>query len=216
VSLATAQVHLVMDQAASRPADSLARLAYAEHVKNNVDRARDLYEQTIATKEAPAEAFNNYGVLLVQQGNPTMATEMFQQAIARDESTVDAWVNLGDAFIAAGQHASALSAFDRARQLDPSNASIKLRLAAEDLEIGDTTAARHIYEEVVRVHPANARAHHAYGSLLQEMKDYRGAVREFDLFVDSAEKSPGELTPENIAAMRRHVAALRRMAPEGY
>jgi Tfp pilus assembly protein PilF len=182
-------------------------------VQNNVGRARNLYEKAIATKQAPAEAFNNYGVLLAQQGNPTMAAEMFRQAIDRDESNVDAWVNLGDSFVAAGHHDSALSAFDRARQLDPSNAAIKLRLATEHLEVGDTTVARRIYEEVVRAHPANARAHHAYGSLLQGMKDYRGAIREFDLFVASAEKSPGEFTPEKIAEMRRHVTSLRRVAP---
>ena len=216
LDIATAQVHLVLDQADSRPADALSRLAYAEHVKNNVDRARELYEKAIATKQAPAEAINNYGVLLAQQGNPTMANEMFRQAIARDESNVDAWVNLGDSFIAAGRPDSALSAFDRARQLDPSSASIRLRLAAEDLEIGDTTAAGQIYEEVVRTHPANARAHHAYGSFLQATKDYRGAIREFDLFVESAEMSAGEFTPEKIAEMRRHVASLRRVAPEGY
>lgn len=210
---ATAQVHLVMDQAGARPADSLARLAYAEHLKNNVDRARDLYEKAIATKQAPAEVFNNYGVLLAQQGNPTTATEMFRQAIAHDESNVDAWVNLGDSFIATRHHDSALSAFDRARQLDPANASIELRLANEFLETGDTTAARRSYERVVRAHPANARAHHAYGSLLQAMKDYRGAIREFDLFVESAERSPGEFTPEKIAEMRRHVASLQRVAP---
>ncbi|HEY7394097.1 MAG TPA: tetratricopeptide repeat protein [Gemmatimonadaceae bacterium] len=212
-TVATAQVHLEMDQAGSRPADSLARLAYAEHVKSNVERARNLYEKAIATKQAPAEAFNDYGVLLAQQGNPTMASEMFRQAIARDEFNVDAWVNLGDSFVAAGHHDSALSAFDRARQLDPSSAAIRLRLANEHLEVGDTTVARRIYEEVVSAQPDNARAHHAYGSLLQAMKDYRGAIREFSLFVASAERSPGEFTPEKIAEMRRHVASLRRVAP---
>jgi FimV-like protein len=212
-SLGTAQVKLVMDQTGSRPADSLARLAYAEHVKNNLEHARDLYERAIATKQAPAEAFNNYGVLLAQQGNATMATEMFRQAIARDESNVDAWVNLGDSFVAAGHHGSALSAFDRARQLDPSRASIKIRLAAEYLEIGDTTGARRVYEEVVRTHPDDARAHHAYGTFLQASKDYRGAIREFDRFIETAEKSPGEVTPEKIAEMRRHVASLRRVTP---
>jgi Tfp pilus assembly protein PilF len=211
-SSGTGQVHLVIDSTGTRAADSLARLAYAEHAKNNLERARDLYEKAIATKQAPAEALNNYGALLVQQGNMTMAAEMFRQATASDETNVDAWVNLGDTFIAAGNHGSARSAFDRARQLDPSRASINLRLASEYLEAGDTTGARRTYEEVVRTHPDDARAHHAYGTFLQASKDYRGAIREFDLFVQNAGKS-GEFTPEKIDEMRRHVASLRRVTP---
>lgn len=210
--IGTSQVRLVVDSASMRPADSLARLAYAEHLKNNLERARELYEQAIATRQAPADAFNNYGVLLVQEGKTAMATEMFRQATTSDETNVDAWVNLGDAFVAAGNHGSARSAFDRARQLDPSRASVNLRLASEYLETGDTTGARRVYEDVVRTHPDDARAHHAYGTFLQTAKDYRGAIREFDLFVEKAEKS-AEFTAEKIDEIRRHAESLRRVAP---
>jgi Tfp pilus assembly protein PilF len=212
-SIGTGLVRLVIEPGGTPPGDSLARLAYAEHVMNNLERARDLYEKAIATKQAPAETFNNYGALLLQQGNAAMATEMFRRATAGDDTNVDAWVNLGDAFIAAGNHGSALPAFERARQLDPSRASIKIRLASEYLGTGDTTGARRMYEEVVRTHPDDARAHHAYGTLLQAVKDYRGAIREFDLFVETAEKSSGEFTPEKIDEMRRHIASLRRVVP---
>jgi Tfp pilus assembly protein PilF len=207
-----APIKLVLDPAGARPADSLSRLAYAEHMKNNLEGARDLYEKAIATKQAPAEAFNNYGVLLDQQGNRSMATEMFRQAISRDEKNVEAWVNLGDSFIAAGHHGSALSAFDRARQLDPVRAAIKIRLSDEYLAIGDTAGAKRTLEDAVRATPADARAHYAFGTLLQTMQDYRGAIREFDLFVENAAKT-ADFTPEKLTEVRRHVASLRRVAP---
>jgi Tfp pilus assembly protein PilF len=69
-----------------------------------------------------------------------------------------------------------------------------------------------MYEDVVRTHPDDARAHHAYGTFLQTAKDYRGAIREFDLFVEKAEKS-GEFTAEKIDEIRRHAESLRRVAP---
>src|SRR5262249_12401317 len=125
---------------------------------------------------------------------------------------VDAWVNLGDAFIAAGNHASARSAFDRARQLDPSRSSVNLRLASEYLETGDTTGARRMFEEVVRTHPDDARAHHAYGTLLQTAKDYPGTIAELGLFVEMAEKSR-EFRAEKIDEIRRHAESLRRVTP---
>lgn len=207
-----APIKLVLDPAGARPADSLSRLAYAEQMKNNLDGARDLYEKAIATKQAPAEAFNNYGVLLAQQGNRAMATEMFRQAISRDEKNVEAWVNLGDSFIAAGHHGSALSAFDRARQLDPGRAAIKIRLSDEYLAIGDTAGAKRTLEDAIRTTPADARAHYALGTLLQTLKDYRGAIREFDLFVEHAAKTT-EFSPDKLTEVRRHVASLRRVVP---
>ena len=212
-STAASAVRLVMDSSRTSPADSLSRLAYVEHMKNNVDAARDLYEKAIATKTAPAEAFNNYGVLLEQQGNPAMAAEMFRQAIARDDANVEAWVNLGDSFLATDHHAAALAAFDRARQLDPTRTAVKIRLANEYMEIGDTASARRTLEETVRSSPRDPRAHYAYGSLLQLTKDYRGAIREFDLFVEHVDKAPGEFTPEKIAEVKRHIVTLRRVAP---
>jgi Tfp pilus assembly protein PilF len=207
-----APIKLVLDPAGARPADSLSRLAYAEQVKNNLDGARDLYEKAIATKQASAEAFNNYGVLLEQQGNRSLATEMFRQAIARDDKNVEAWVNLGDSFIAAGHHGSALSAFDRARQLDPTRAAVKIRLADEHLAIGDTAGAKRTLEDAVRSSPDDARAHYALGTLLQMLADYRGAIREFDLFIEQAAKST-EFSADKLTEVRRHVASLRRVAP---
>src|ERR1051325_5678844 len=105
-----------MEPASSRPADSLFKLAYAEHVKNNLAAARDLYEKAIRTGQAPAEAFNNYGALLVQRGEQAAAAEMFRQAIKRDDKNVEAWINLGDSQKAAGHHAEAVSAYERASQ----------------------------------------------------------------------------------------------------
>jgi hypothetical protein len=65
----------------------------------------------------------------------------------------------------------------------------------------------------VRGNPGDARAHHAFGSYLQTTRDYAGAIREFELFLQAAEKTPDEFTGETLAEMRRHVATLRRVAP---
>jgi hypothetical protein len=65
----------------------------------------------------------------------------------------------------------------------------------------------------VRGNPGDARAHHAFGSYLQTTRDYAGAIREFELFLQAAEKTPDEFTGETLAEMRRHLATLRRVAP---
>ncbi|MGH7619583.1 MAG: tetratricopeptide repeat protein [Gemmatimonadaceae bacterium] len=203
-------VRLVIDRAANSPADSLFRLAYAEQMNRNLDGAQALYERAIATEHAPAEAYNDYGVLLLSRGNKTAATEMFRQALNRDDKNVEAWVNLGDSFNGMGYHAEAMSAYARANQLDPARAAVKTRISREYEAIGDTATARRYLEDAVKANPNDAPARYALGAYLQRAHDYQGAVREFQAFVDL------NTAPDNqefVVEMRRHINALKRVAP---
>ncbi len=203
-------VHVIVDPNGTRPADSLFRQAYAEHMRNNLDRAQELYEKVIALPQASAEAFNDYGALLSQRGNQIAATQMFLQAIKRDDRNIDAWVNLGDAYNVIGHHVEAMSAYARATQLDPSSVAAKVRLAAEYQAINDTASARRIYEDAVKIAPKDANVHYEYGKYLQTQREIRAAIREYQLFVDLA---PGKYAQENIDDVKHHIAGLRRLAP---
>jgi len=203
-------VRLVLDASGNGPADSLFRLAYAEQMKNNLDGAQALYEKSIATRHARAEAYNDYGVLLLARGNKTAATEMFRQALNRDDKNVEAWVNLGDSFNGMGYHAEAMSAYARANQLDPTRAAVKSRISREYEAIGDTASAKRYLEDAVKGNPSDASAHYALGAYLQRMHDYPGAIREFQAFVDL---NPAQDGQEFVAEMRRHISALKKAAP---
>lgn len=202
-------VRIIIDAPSVRPADSLFKLAYAEHLKGNFDRARELYEQTIAMQQAPSEAYNDYGVLLSQHGNPTAAAEMFRVAVRRDDANAEAWINLGDTYYLAGRHADALSAFSRAIQLDPGSVPVKIRLAGEYHAIGDSVTARRLYDESLKAAPRDPAVHYELAKFLQAQQDYRGAAREFQQFVDLA---GGKYDARTIDAVRQHVASLEKSA----
>ena len=200
---------IVIDAPGVRPADSLFELAYAEHLKGNFDRAKELYEQTIAMQQAPSEAYNDYGVLLAQHGNPTAAAEMFRVAVRRDDANAEAWINLGDSYNLAGHHADALAAFSRALQLDPGSVAVKIRLAGEYHAIGDSASARRLYEESLKAAPSDPTVHYELAKFLQAQQDYRGAVREFQRFVDLA---GAKYDARTIDAVKQHVASLEKSA----
>jgi Tfp pilus assembly protein PilF len=205
-----AGVRVIVDAGSSRPGDSLFTQAYAEQVRGNIDRSKELYEKAIAQPQASAATFNNYGVLLLQNGNQLGASEMFKQAISRDEKSVDAWINLGDADNAIGHHADAMSAYARALQLDAANPSVKIRLAAEYQAIGDTATARRMFDDAAKQAPKDPNVHYKYGMFLQSQRDYRGAIREYQSFVDLA---PGKFSAENIAMIRQYIVTLGRYVP---
>lgn len=203
-------VRIIIDAPSVRPADSLFKLAYAEHLRGNFDRAKELYEQTIAMQQAPSEAYNDYGVLLSQHGNPTAAAEMFRVAVRRDDANAEAWINLGDSYNLAGHHADALSAFSRAIQLDPGNVAVKVRLAGEYHAIGDSVSARRLYDESLKTAPKDPAVHYELAKFLQAQQDYKGAAREFQQFVDLA---GGKYDARTIEAVKQHVASLEKSAP---
>lgn len=209
-TLSDGGVSIVVDRASSRPADSLFQLAYAEHTRNNFAAAQELYEQVIALPQAPAGAFNNYGALLAKRGNQTGAREMFQQALTRDPENVDAWINLGDSYNAVGHHGEAMAAFARATQIDPGSSAVKIRLATEYRAIGDTASARRMYEDASRLAPKDPTVHHSFAGFLQSQHDIRGAIREYQLFVDLA---PGVFGPDTIDGVKTYIASLRRLVP---
>lgn len=190
-------------------ADSLFRRAYAAHVQKNLDTAQALYEKVIATRQAPAAAYNDYGVLLEQRGNSSAAQSMFRQAISHDDTNADAWVNLGDLFVAAGKHTDALTAFARASQLDPGRAAIATRVASEYRATGDSASARQFFERAVALDPREPSTHYALAKFFQDQRDFAGAVREYQRFVDLA----GDRYPAaTIAEVKQHIVALRPFA----
>src|SRR5678816_2227372 len=92
-------------------------------------------------------------------------------------------------------HGEAMAAFARAVQIDPANSAVKLRLATEYRAIGDTGSARRMYEEASRLAPKDPTVHHSYAGFLQSQHDIRGAIREYQQFVDLA---PGVFGPDTI------------------
>ena len=202
-------VRVVVDAGGSRPSDSLFRQAFAEQTRGNFERAKELYERAIALPQASAQTFNNFGVLLLQSGNQLGASEMFKQALKRDDRNVDAWINLGDSYNAIGHHAESMAAFARAAQLDASSVAVRMRLATEYQAIGDTAVAHRMFDEIVQSAPKDAGVHYTYGKFLQTQRDFRGAIREYQSFVELA---PGKFSAENIAMIRRYIVTLGQYA----
>jgi Tfp pilus assembly protein PilF len=204
---AAAEVRVVLDPTGTRAVDSLFRQGYAQQLRGNLERAKELYERAISQPQPQADAFNNLGVLLLQNGDRFGAAEMFKQAIAHDDRNVNAWVNLGDSFSALGHHAEAMAAFARASQLDATSAAVKVRLAAEYQSIGDTSSARRDFGVALQLAPNDPNVHYNFGKFLQTQGDIAGAIHEYQRFVDLA---PGKFSPENIDLIKKHIVLLGR------
>jgi Tfp pilus assembly protein PilF len=208
-ALATNRVRVVLDPSSLRSGDSVFSRAFAEQTRGNYDRAAELYEKALQIKPVSPLVYNDYGALLASRGNHTAAIAMYNLGLKTDPADARLWMNLGDSYVTLGRHADAMSAYTEAAKFDPMNAGIKVRLAAEYLAIGDTANARRGYDDAAHIAPRDPAVHHAFGVFLQSQRDYRGAIREFQAFVELA---PGKFPTETIAGVRTHVARLRALA----
>lgn len=206
----TAAVRVIVEPNTMRPGDSLFARAFAEHSRGNLDAAADLYEKAIARPPVSPEVYNDYGALLAGRGKHTAAIAMYNLGISANDRDPRLWTNLGDSYRALGRRADAMSAYFEAAKLDPSNVPVKLRLAGEYQAIGDTASARRGFEEAVRGNAKDPEAHYAYGSFLQSQRDFRGAARELQAFVDLA---PGRYSQDVIDRTKTYVSTLRRQYP---
>jgi Tfp pilus assembly protein PilF len=207
---AAADVRVVVDPPSLRPGDSLFARAYAEHIAGNLEGAADLYAKAILKPPVSPELYNNYGALLAAQKNFNAAIYMYRRGLVINDADAKLWTNLADAFRETGKHAEAMGAYEQAGKLDPMNVVLKMRLAAEYQAFGDTSSARRGYEDAVRTAPKDPEPHYAYAGFLQSQKDYRGAVRELQQFIDFA---PGRYAKDQIDKVRTVMTSLRKQYP---
>lgn len=203
-------VRVVLEPSNTRPGDSLFAQAFVEQSRGNYDRAAELYEHALQSKPVSPQLYNDYGALLASRGNEIAAIAMYNLGLKSDAHEPRLWINLGDSYKALGRHADAMSAYAEASKYDPTNASLKTRLASEYAAIGDSANARRGFEDATHIAPRDAAVHHAFGVFLQGQHDYRGAMREFQSFVDLA---PGKFPAETVEAMKAHIARLAKAAP---
>jgi Tfp pilus assembly protein PilF len=203
-------VKVVVNAVTLRPGDSLFARAYQEHSRGNLELARDLYERALTRPPVAPELYNNYGILLTTRGSYEAAIQILRRGTDLNPDDARIWISLGDAYRDARRRAEAIGAYSEAAKRDPANGIVRARVAGEYMAIGDLAGARHSYEEAVRIDPREPSIRYDYGTFLLGQKDYRGAIREYDKFIDLA---PGKYTPAKIDEMKAYVSTLRKRFP---
>lgn len=106
--------------------------------RTDPQRAKAAYERALAGCPVLADAQNNLGRLLHDDGASAAAEGHYRLAICADPSVALYWFNLGVAVEDQGRHAEAIAAYERAIQVDGHAADAHFNLA----RLLDLTARR--------------------------------------------------------------------------
>ncbi len=170
-----------------------------EEAQRRFTRAVELYPRYAA-------AFNNMGVIAMQQGKMDEGLEFFRQAVKADEQYAPPYLNLAKAVVAKKDYMEAEQLLLKATSLDPTNVEILAILAMIEFESNHMPRALANARKVHGMpnHEKFAFAHYIGGRVLESQNQGAEAIAEYRLFLKEAPNST------SAANVRGFIAALEQ------
>ncbi len=116
-----------------------------------------------------ANAVNNVGITLLQQGRYAEAEEAFRRAASQDPGFLAARVNLGRALMAQGEMDKALAEFRGVRAEDPGLPDLDNLIGNVHMERGDLERAERTFRDALERDPGNPHLWNSLGIVLSRI-----------------------------------------------
>ena len=138
------------------------------------------YRQALAHDPNLADAHNNLGIILAQEGQAAAAVQSYRQALRINPRHADAHNNLGIALLGQGQTADAIACFRAALAANPLRADTHVNLGDALREQGQLTEAVECYRQALRINPGHADAHHNLGVVFLALGQFQEAREQYE------------------------------------
>ena len=138
-----------------------------------------LWRDTLVKNPDCSMAYNNLGLLLVQQGHIEEAMEYYHKAIRIDPNNSEGLNNLGNAFAAEGQLDQAIENFRKAIQINPNNSGAHNNLGVVLVAQGRFDEAIEDFRQATQVNPKLAATLDNLGIALAAKGRFDEAIENF-------------------------------------
>jgi Tfp pilus assembly protein PilF/peroxiredoxin len=169
-------------------------------------RARSALERALEMQPEFAEASNDLGALLAQQGDLPAAIERFRAALAAAPDYPDALNNLGYALLLSGDAGRARELYEKALALQPDFPEVLNNLGMILGKGGDHAGAESCFRRALRVRPAYGEAANNLALVLASRGDLEAATRLLTEFLEANPSFEGTY----VTLAKVHEAAGRR------
>jgi superkiller protein 3 len=151
--------------------------------KNDLAKAEEHLKAAIKIYPNYAEAYNNLGVIYINQNRVDDAEQAFAKATEIMPNNAIALKNLGQARMRAGHYREAIAPLSSATQLDSTDAKALASLGESYLRVKNLSNARDCFEKSVVLNPRLAFSRFRLGSVCLEQRDYEAALKHFRAFL---------------------------------
>ena len=107
----------------------------------------------------------------------------FKTAVRLDSRHYNAWYGLGSIYYRQQKYDEAIKHFTRAAKINPCNPVLYCHLANAHRGRGEKRIALRLVNKALQIDPNQVRARFARAALLQQMKRYPAAIREYKRYV---------------------------------
>jgi tetratricopeptide (TPR) repeat protein len=152
-----------------------------------------LWRHTLAVTENNDVAFNNLGIVFLEQGLVDEAMSRFQKAAEIRPNNVYAHANLAKAFLQKGRMAEAVAEYQIALQIDPNQADAQSALGVTLLEMGRPDESVAHLLKALEINPNYADAHYNLANTFLRIGRVEEALAHYSKVF--------EIDPNNVEAM---------------
>lgn len=158
----------------------LHNISGASHARlRQPEPAIECFYQALEIRPDFADAHNNIGNALKEQGDLDAAIDSYKQALEINYNFAEAHHNLGIAFISRKEFVAGIESFQRAIKIRPAYPEAHLNLGSAYYAIGDFDAAINSYERCLKARPEYAEACFNKGNALKKKGMLDAAIEAF-------------------------------------
>ena len=151
-------------------------LAIKNHKENNIEVAKDLYNQVLELDSTFVGALNNLGIIFQSLDDIQKAKNYFEKAITIKSDYAEAHQNLGFMFVKLDDNQKAKNCFERAITIKPDYIEAYNNLGSTLYRLGYAQEAIDCYEKAITINPNNVALYSNYGVTLQALGKYEEAI----------------------------------------
>ena len=134
-------------------------LAVQNHQKNNLQVAKNLYNETLKKNSDHVYAHNNLGIVLNELGEYQKAINCYEKAIQIQPNYAAAHYNLGIVLNELGEYQKAINCYEKAIQIEPNYVKAYNNLGKTVEGLGENQKAISCYEKAIQIEPDNFTSH---------------------------------------------------------
>jgi len=179
--------------------DFLVALASVEAKRGDDAAVAGLLEKANLLDPDNTEVLGRLGVIYMKEKNEKAAIEVLERLVSLDPRDANARRNLGAVYYRMGEKEKALPAFEKAMALGGDNDDLYGPLADCYVAVERTDEALRVIKEGIEDGIQEAWLYSLWGKILEDAKDYDGAIAKFSLAVRAGEAPWSDYAQKQIA-----------------
>jgi len=159
--------------------DILCQMGVLWMMKNNDEKAEDMFLQAVKIEPSPAEGFFNLGLLYKKQGYFNKALPFFKEFILLNGHDAETYELMGDCCLALNNYNDATIFYDSCLKVNPQSLNAAINLAELYLQAGKNQQAIQALKIALVSHSDQKQLYFALGEVHKLQKEWENAIGNF-------------------------------------